>query len=179
MEKVTDFFGSMVFDDRVMKATLSEKVYKSLKRTIDRGTPLDISVANEVAAAMKDWAISKGATHYTHWFQPMTGVTAEKHDSFISPAPDGRVIMEFSGKELVKGEPDASSFPSALLSRQEAIRHGILPHMLSSRTARSTFRQHSAHTPVKHSIKKFRSFVLWKLLTSRLSEFSIFSEMIL
>ena len=112
MEKVTDFFGSMVFDDRVMKATLSEKVYKSLKRTIDRGTPLDISVANEVAAAMKDWAISKGATHYTHWFQPMTGVTAEKHDSFISPAPDGRVIMEFSGKELVKGEPDASSFPS-------------------------------------------------------------------
>ena len=112
MEEVTDFFGSMVFDDRVMKATLSEKVYKSLKRTIDRGTPLDISVANEVASAMKDWAISKGATHYTHWFQPMTGVTAEKHDSFISPAPDGRVIMEFSGKELVKGEPDASSFPS-------------------------------------------------------------------
>ena len=112
MEKVTDYFGTMVFDDRIMKATLSEKVYKSLKRTIDRGTPLDISVANAVAAAMKDWAIEKGATHYTHWFQPMTGVTAEKHDSFISPAPDGRVIMEFSGKELVKGEPDASSFPS-------------------------------------------------------------------
>ena len=112
MEKVTEYFGSMVFDERVMKATLSDKVYKSLKRTIDRGTPLDISVANAVAAAMKDWAIEKGATHYTHWFQPMTGVTAEKHDSFISPAPDGRVIMEFSGKELVKGEPDASSFPS-------------------------------------------------------------------
>ena len=112
MEKVTDYFGTMVFDDRIMKATLSEKVYKSLKRTIDRGTPLDISVANAVAAAMKDWAIEKGATHYTHWFQPMTGVTAEKHDSFISPAPDGRVIMEFSGKELVKGKPDASSFPS-------------------------------------------------------------------
>ena len=112
MEKITDFFGSMVFDDRIMKATLSEKVYKSLKRTIDRGTPLDISVANAVAAAMKDWAIELGATHYTHWFQPMTGVTAEKHDSFISPAPDGRVIMEFSGKELVNGEPDASSFPS-------------------------------------------------------------------
>lgn len=112
MEKVTEYFGSMVFDDRIMKATLSEKVYKSLKKTIDRGTPLDISVANAVASAMKDWAIEKGATHYTHWFQPMTGVTAEKHDSFISPAPDGRVIMEFSGKELVKGEPDASSFPS-------------------------------------------------------------------
>ncbi|MBQ9376164.1 MAG: glutamine synthetase III, partial [Ruminococcus sp.] len=112
MEKITEYFGSMVFDERVMKATLSEKVYKQLKRTIDRGTPLDISVANAVAAAMKDWAIEKGATHYTHWFQPMTGVTAEKHDSFITPAPDGRVIMEFSGKELVKGEPDASSFPS-------------------------------------------------------------------
>ncbi len=112
MEKITDYFGSMVFDDRIMKATLSDKVYRSLKRTIDKGTPLDISVANAVAAAMKEWAVEKGATHYTHWFQPMTGVTAEKHDSFISPAPDGRVIMEFSGKELVKGEPDASSFPS-------------------------------------------------------------------
>ena len=112
MEKITEYFGTMVFDDRIMKATLSEKVYKSLKKTIDRGTPLDISIANAVAAAMKDWAVEKGATHYTHWFQPMTGVTAEKHDSFIAPAPDGRVIMEFSGKELIKGEPDASSFPS-------------------------------------------------------------------
>ncbi len=112
MEKVQDYFGSMVFDERIMKAVLSEKVYKSLKRTIDRGVPLDITVANAVASAMKDWAVEKGATHYTHWFQPETGVTAEKHDSFINPAPDGRVIMEFSGKELVKGEPDASSFPS-------------------------------------------------------------------
>lgn len=112
MEKVTEYFGCMVFDDRVMKASLSEKVYKSLKKTIDRGTPLDSSVADAVASAMKDWAIAKGATHYTHWFQPMTGITAEKHDSFISPSPDGRVIMEFSGKELVKGEPDASSVPS-------------------------------------------------------------------
>lgn len=112
MEKVQDYFGSMVFDERVMKAVLSQKVYKSLKRTIDRGVPLDITVANAVASAMKDWAVEKGATHYTHWFQPETGVTAEKHDSFINPAPDGRVIMEFSGKELVKGEPDASSFPS-------------------------------------------------------------------
>ncbi len=112
MEKVTEFFGSMVFDDRQMKARLSEKVYKSLKRTIDRGTKLDSSVADAVASAMKDWALELGATHYTHWFQPETGLTAEKHDSFITPAPDGRVIMEFSGKELVKGEPDASSFPS-------------------------------------------------------------------
>ncbi len=112
MEKVTEFYGSMVFDERIMKATLSDKVYKSLKQTIDKGTPLDAGIADAVAAAMKDWAVEKGATHYTHWFQPMTGVTAEKHDSFISPSPDGRVIMEFSGKELVKGEPDASSFPS-------------------------------------------------------------------
>ena len=102
----------MVFDDRVMRATLSADVYRSLKKTIDRGTQLDISVANAVANAMKDWAVAHGATHYTHWFQPLTGITAEKHDSFITPAPNGSVIMEFSGKELIKGEPDASSFPS-------------------------------------------------------------------
>lgn len=112
MKTVTEYFGSRVFDDRVMKATLSAKVYASLKKTIDEGTELDISVANAVATAMKDWAVSNGATHYTHWFQPLTGITAEKHDSFISPSPDGGVIMEFSGKELIKGEPDASSFPS-------------------------------------------------------------------
>ncbi|MGN0178374.1 MAG: glutamine synthetase III [Monoglobaceae bacterium] len=112
METVPEMFGANVFDDRQMKARLSEKVYNSLRRTIDEGKQLDISLANAVALAMKDWAVEKGATHYTHWFQPMTGVTAEKHDSFITPAPDGGVIMEFSGKELVKGEPDASSFPS-------------------------------------------------------------------
>ena len=105
-------FGSMVFDDRMMKARLSAEVYNSLKQTINEGKKLDSGVANSVADAMKDWAISLGATHFTHWFQPMTGITAEKHDSFISPAPDGRVIMEFSGKELIKGEPDASSFPN-------------------------------------------------------------------
>lgn len=112
MKNVSDYFGCNVFDDRVMKAKLSSKVYQSLRKTIDEGAKLDISVANAVAAAMKDWALEKGATHYTHWFQPLTGVTAEKHDSFISPSPDGGVIMEFSGKELIKGEPDASSFPS-------------------------------------------------------------------
>ncbi len=112
MKTVSENFGSLVFDDRVMKATLSLKVYNSLKKTIDEGEKLDITVANAVATAMKDWAVSKGATHYTHWFQPLTGITAEKHDSFISPSPDGGVIMEFSGKELIKGEPDASSFPS-------------------------------------------------------------------
>ena len=112
MKNVSDFFGCKVFDDRVMKANLSAKVYQSLRKTIDEGAKLDISVANAVAAAMKDWAVDHGATHYTHWFQPLTGVTAEKHDSFISPSPDGGVIMEFSGRELIKGEPDASSFPS-------------------------------------------------------------------
>ena len=112
MKNVPDFFGCSVFDDRVMKAKLPSKVYLSLRRTIEEGEKLDISVANAVADAMKDWAAAKGATHYTHWFQPLTGVTAEKHDGFISPSPDGGVIMEFSGKELIKGEPDASSFPS-------------------------------------------------------------------
>ena len=112
MNTVTETFGSLVFDDRVMKANLSAKVYQSLKKTIDEGTELELSVANAVASAMKDWAVANGATHFTHWFQPLTGITAEKHDSFITPAPDGRVIMEFSGKELIKGEPDASSFPS-------------------------------------------------------------------
>ena len=112
MRTVSDYFGSLVFDDREMKSRLSAKVYQSLKKTIDEGVQLDLSVANAVAIAMKDWAVSKGATHYTHWFQPMTGITAEKHDSFITPSPDGGVIMEFSGKELIKGEPDASSFPS-------------------------------------------------------------------
>ena len=112
MTTVPEIFGSMVFDSRVMKARLSGDVYHSLKRTIQKGTRLDLSVANAVADAMKDWAVENGATHFTHWFQPLTGITAEKHDSFITPAPDGRVLMEFSGKELVRGEPDASSFPS-------------------------------------------------------------------
>ena len=112
MTAVPEYFGSLVFDDRQMKARLSNEVYNSLKKTIDEGSRLDPSVASAVAQAMKDWAVSLGATHFTHWFQPLTGITAEKHDSFIAPAPDGGVIMEFSGKELIKGEPDASSFPS-------------------------------------------------------------------
>lgn len=112
MKNVADYFGCLVFDDREMKANLSSEVYQSLRKTIDEGASLDLSVANAVAEAMKDWAVSNGATHYTHWFQPLTGITAEKHDSFITPSPDGRVLMEFSGKELIKGEPDASSFPS-------------------------------------------------------------------
>ena len=112
MKKVPELFGSMVFNEAVMKERLPKDVYKALKCTIRQGTALDAQIAGVVANAMKDWAIEKGATHFTHWFQPMTGITAEKHDSFISPCADGTVIMEFSGKELIKGEPDASSFPS-------------------------------------------------------------------
>ena len=112
MTKVPEIFGSLVFNEAVMKDGLPKDVYKALQNTIKNGEPIDLKVANVVANAMKDWAIEHGATHFTHWFQPMTGITAEKHDSFISPTDDGKVIMEFSGKELVKGEPDGSSFPS-------------------------------------------------------------------
>ncbi len=112
MDKVSEMFGSLVFDDSVMKSRLPKETYKAIQKTIKDGKHLELSLASVVANAMKDWAIEKGATHYTHWFQPMTGITAEKHDSFITPIDGGKVIMEFSGKELVKGEPDASSFPS-------------------------------------------------------------------
>ena len=112
MSTVPELFGSLVFSDSVMQQRLSKQAYKALQKTIHEGAPFNINVANEVANAMKDWATEKGATHFTHWFQPMTGITAEKHDSFISPIAGGKVIMEFSGKELIKGEPDASSFPS-------------------------------------------------------------------
>ena len=112
MNTITNLFGSNVFSDAVMRERLPRDTYKQLQRTIKEGRHLDNAVANVVANAMKDWAIEKGATHFTHWFQPMTGITAEKHDSFITPTDDGRVILEFSGKELIQGEPDASSFPS-------------------------------------------------------------------
>ena len=112
MRTVPELFGSMVFDDKVMRARLSSEVYHSLKETIRRGKKLDLSVANAVADAMCAWAVENGATHFTHWFQPLTGITAEKHESFLSPAPDSHVIMKFSGRELIQGEPDASSFPS-------------------------------------------------------------------
>jgi glutamine synthetase len=112
MKTVPEYFGSLVFDESVMRSRLPKETWRSLGKTIRDGETLDIEVANVVANAMKDWAVEKGATHFTHWFQPMTGITAEKHDSFISPQGEGKVIMEFSGKELVKGEPDASSFPS-------------------------------------------------------------------
>ena len=110
--KLTEVFGSNVFNDKVMRERLPKEIYKALRRTIEKDVPLQSHIADIVANAMKDWAIEKGATHYTHWFQPLTGITAEKHDSFISPTADGGVVMEFSGKQLVQGEPDASSFPS-------------------------------------------------------------------
>ena len=110
---VAEIFGEDVFNDAVMQERLPKKVYKKLKQTIEEGKELDLETADVIAHEMKEWAIEKGATHYTHWFQPLTGVTAEKHDSFISaPLPSGKVLMSFSGKELIKGEPDASSFPS-------------------------------------------------------------------
>ncbi len=111
-QKITEMYGSLVFGDKVMRDKLPKDIYKALRKTIDKGTHLELDVANAVAIAMKEWAVDNGATHYTHWFQPLTGYTAEKHDSFISPTSDGEIIMEFSGKALVKGEPDASSFPS-------------------------------------------------------------------
>ena len=111
-KRLPELFGSEVFNEDTMKDRLSPACYKAWKKSVSDGTPLDISTANEIAEAMKQWAVEKGATHYTHWFQPMTGYTAEKHDSFIQPTDGGKVVMEFSGKELVRGESDASSFPS-------------------------------------------------------------------
>ena len=111
-KRIPEIYGSLVFNDKIMREKLPKDMYKALKKTIENGTHLELDVANSVAVAMKEWALEHGATHYTHWFQPMTNFTAEKHDSFISPTVDGQVIMDFSGKELVKGEPDASSFPS-------------------------------------------------------------------
>ena len=112
MEHDFECFGSLVFDDPAMKATLSAEIYRKLRKTVEEGSDLELDTANAVAGAMKTWALEHGATHFTHWFQPLTGITAEKHACFISPASDGRIIPEFSGKELIRGEPDASSFPS-------------------------------------------------------------------
>src|SRR5690348_6689080 len=110
--KATDEFGSLTFNEEVQRARLPKDVYRALRRAVAQGEPIDAAVADIIASALKDWAVEHGATHYTHWFQPLTGITAEKHDSFLSPTPDGRAVAEFGGKELVRGEPDASSFPS-------------------------------------------------------------------
>ena len=111
-EEIPALYGSLVFNDKVMRNKLPKDMYKALRKTIENGTHLELYVANSVAVAMKEWAVENGATHYTHWFQPLTGITSEKHDGFVSPVGDGTAIMEFNGKELVRGEPDAASFPS-------------------------------------------------------------------
>ena len=170
MKTVSDYFGCMVFDDRVMKPTLSAKVYASLKKTIDEGAQLDPGVANAVADAMKDWALSKGATHFTHWFQPLTGITAEKHDSFISPTSEGGVIMEFSGKELVQGEPDASSFPSGGLRATFEARGYTAWDPTSYafiKVTHSASRPLSVLTAARHSTRRHRFSARWRSSASR------------
>ena len=155
MNKVTEVFGSMVFNEEVMRQRLSGACYQGWKTCIAEGRSLTIEIANEIANAMKDWAIERGATHFTHWFQPMTGVTAEKHDSFIAPRENGRVMMQFSGKELVRGEPDASSL------RPGATPHGTPPPSPSSRTALSASPRCSAPTAATPWIKRPPSSAPW------------------
>ena len=142
MAKVSEIYGSMVFNEHTMQERLPSATYKSLIKTMKEGKPLEIEVANVVAHAMKEWAIEKGATHFTHWFQPLTGITSEKHDSFLDPCSDGRAIMSFSGKELIQGEPDASSFPSG-----GAPRHlrGPRLHRLGSHLLRLHQRRGAVH----------------------------------
>ena len=163
-QSIPELYGSLVFNDKIMREKLPKDMYKALKKTIENGTHLELDVANSVAVAMKEWALEHGATHYTHWFQPMTNFTAEKHDSFISPTVDGQVIMDFSGKELVKGEPDASSFPSGgLRATFEARGYTawiLLPlHLL--KIVLFIFLQHSVPTAVKHWIRKLLFSVPW------------------
>ena len=167
---VAEIFGSNVFNDAAMKERLPKAVYKELKKTIELGTELNPAIADTVANAMKDWAIEKGATHYTHWFQPMTGITAEKHDAFINPTSDGKVLLEFSGKELIKGEPDASSF--VLQPKQEDIQPGIVHHRHLSKSQQTevpffVFQLHFLLTQERHWIRRFHYFVLWKQSISR------------
>ena len=170
MKNVPELFGSLVFNNEVMKERLPKDTYKALRRTIDMGKSLDRSIADVVANAMKDWAIEKGATHFTHWFQPMTGVTAEKHDSFITPDGDNGVIMEFSGKELVKGEPDASSFPSGGLRATFEARGYTAwdpTRMRLSKMISFAFRLLSAPTAERHWTKRHRCSVRWRHSAAR------------
>ena len=174
---VAEIFGENVFSDAVMQERLPKKVYRKLKDVINEGRELDLETADVVAHEMKEWAIDKGATHYTHWFQPLNGVTAEKHDSFITaPMENGRVLMSFSGKELIKGEPDASSFPSGGLRATFEARRGDIPRgtarrlRLSDRTRRArpcVFRRRSAPTPGMRSIRRPRCCARWKRLMTR------------
>ena len=154
MNDVPKLFGSLVFNESVMKDRLPTATYKAYKAAVLAGTPLNLEIANIIANAMKDWALEYGCTHFTHWFQPMTGITAEKHESFISPTAEGRVIMDFSGKELIQGEPDASSFPNGGIRQ-----HGTRPPMHLSKITACAFLQPSAPTPAKCWIKRLRCCV--------------------
>ena len=165
-KSIPELYGSLVFNDKIMRDKLPKDIYKALRKTIENGTHLELDVANSVAVAMKEWAVENGATHFTHWFQPMTGFTAEKHDSFISPTGDGQVIMDFSGKELVKGEPDASSFPSGGLRATFEARgytaHGTLPLPLSLKIPPFIFLPLSVPTAARHWTRKLLCSVPWK-----------------
>ena len=155
MNDVPKLFGSLVFNESVMKDRLPTATYKAYKAAVLAGTPLNLEIANIIANAMKDWALEHGCTHFTHWFQPMTGITAEKHESFISPTAEGRVIMDFSGKELIQGEPDASSFPSGGLRATFEARGYTAWDPTSY-----AFQLRSAPTPAKCSTKKLRCCAL-------------------
>ncbi len=171
MQTVSDFFGCHVFSEAVMKQKLPKAVFKDVYAAIHEGKRLDLAAANVVANSMKDWAIELGATHFTHWFQPMTGITAEKHDSFISPTADGGVIMEFSGKELIQGEPDASSFPSgglrATFEAQRLYRVGPDVLRLHQGSASCISRPRSVPTAARRSTKRRRCCALCRPSTSR------------
>ena len=165
---VEELFASKVFTLGKMKERLPKSTYKEVKKVMDQGGELSLATADVVASAMKDWAIENGATHYTHWFQPVTGITAEKHDAFVThPDEDGRMIMEFSGKELIKGEPDASSFPSGgLRATFEARGYTSPPPHLSKRplpVRPFVSLQHSVLIKAKHWIRRHRYFVPWRL----------------
>ena len=172
---VTELFGCDVFNDAVMEERLPKKVYKELKETIEEGKELSLEIADVVAHEMKEWAIEKGATHFSHWFQPMTGVTAEKHDAFITaPKENGKVLLSFSGKELIQGEPDASSFPSGGLRatfEARGIRHGIVHlqrlYVMTLQAGSFVFQPHSVRTLARHSIRRHHCFVRWRQLISR------------
>ena len=167
---VSEIFASNVFDDATMKQRLPKKIYAEFKNTLLEGKDLEPHVAEIIAHEMKEWAIEKGATHYTHWFQPLTNITAEKHDAFINPQKDGSILLSFSGKELIKGEPDGSSFPSGGIRatcEARAIQHGIVHLQLSFMKLRTAhrffiFRLFSVLTQVKHWIRRHRFFVPWK-----------------
>ena len=181
---VKEIFGCDVFNDSVMQDRLPKKVYRELKKTIEDGKELSMEIADVVAHEMKEWAIEKGATHYCHWFQPLTGVTAEKHDAFVTaPKEDGKVLLSFSGKELIKGEPDASSFPSGGLRATFEARGYTTWDCTSPAFVRMmqqaesyVSRLHSAPTQERHLTRKHRFFVPWRQSIHRHFVLSVFSE---